>query len=290
MIAHAVFDLDGTLVDSVPLISEIIGAMLADRRSDLRVTPEAVRPYVTAGGRGMLEALLGDALGDIDSALAEFRARYAALPTPPSSLFPGVREGLEAIAGLGVGLAVWSNKPQPLCDKVIDDLGLRRLFAAVVGTGADVPLKPDPTGIDRALAIAGGRRARSCLVGDSALDHQAAMTAAVPAVMVTYGYGEAGETWPGAIRADAFSQVPAIVARLLLTDADEGVERSLENDSFIRGGRHLHRFAVPLPRCAGEDQASRRLNPPPFTGEGDPEGVEGAREQRTAPPATDALA
>ena len=215
--AHAVFDLDGTLVDSVPLISEILGAMLADRGLARRISPQAARPYVTVGGRGMLEALLGDELGDIDAALAEFRARYAALPTPPSCLFPGVREGLEAIAGLGLGLAVWSNKPQHLCDKVIDDLGLRPLFAAVVGTASDVPLKPDPIGFDRALAIAGGCRARSCLVGDSALDHQAAATACVPAVMVTYGYGEAGAHWPGAIRADAFSQVPDIVERLLVT-------------------------------------------------------------------------
>ncbi len=230
MRAYAVFDLDGTLVDSVPLISEILCAMLADRGSTLRVSPDNARPYVTVGGRGMLEALLGDTLGDIDGALTEFRARYAALPTPPSCLFPGVREGLETIAGLGLGLAVWSNKPQGLCDKVIDDLGLRRLFDAVVGTAADVPLKPDPIGFDRALAIAGGRRARSCLVGDSAFDHQAAMTAGVPAVMVTYGYGEAGAHWPGAIPADAFSQVPAIVERILLTNHGE-------RSCFSVGGR-----------------------------------------------------
>jgi phosphoglycolate phosphatase len=216
--AHAVFDLDGTLIDSVPLISEILSAMLADKGATRRISPQAARPHVTVGGRRMVEALVGDAWGDVDAALAEFRARYAALPTPPSCLFPGVREGLEAIAALGIGMSVWSNKPQGLCDKVIDDLGLRRLFGAVVGTSADVPLKPDVIGFDRALAIAGGSRGRSCLVGDSEPDHQAAAVAGVPAVMVGYGYGDADAAWPGAIRADAFSEVPAIVERLLLTD------------------------------------------------------------------------
>ncbi len=218
--AHAVFDLDGTLIDSVPLISGILSAMLADRGSARRISPRAAPPYVTIGGRGMVQALLGDTCGDLDGALAEFRARYAAAPTPPDCLFPGVREGLEAIADGGIGLAIWSNKPQGLCDKVIDELGLRRRFAAVVGTAADVPLKPDSTGFDRALAIAGGSRARSCLVGDSAPDYQAASAAGVPAVMVTYGYGEAGAAWPAAFRADAFSQVPAIVERLLASGRD----------------------------------------------------------------------
>ncbi len=217
--AHAVFDLDGTLVDSVPLISEILNAMLADRRSVTRISPEATRPFVTAGGRGMLQALLGDACGDVDSALAEFRARYAALPTPPTCLFPGVREGLVAIRDRGIGLAVWSNKPQGLCDKVIDDLGLTRLFDAVVGTAADVPLKPDPIGFDRALSIAGGRRDRSCLVGDSDPDYRTAAAVGAPAVMVTYGYGDAEADWPDAIRADTFWQVPAIVEHLLAVSA-----------------------------------------------------------------------
>jgi phosphoglycolate phosphatase len=218
--AHAVFDLDGTLIDSVPLISGIIDAMLAERGSTRRVSPETVRPYVTIGGRGMLQALVGEEWSDIDSALAEFRARYAALPTPESCLFPGVREGLAAVAELGFGLAVWSNKPQALCDKVVDELGLSRLFDAVVGTAADVPLKPDTTGFDRALTIGGGCRARSCLVGDSELDYRSAAAAGVPSVMVTYGYGEASADWPGAIRADRFSQVPAIVARLLAANRE----------------------------------------------------------------------
>ena len=201
----------------MPLISGILSDMLAERGAARRISPQAARPYVTVGGRGMVEALLGEECGDVDSALVEFRARYSALPTPPASLFPGVREGLAALADQGVGLAVWSNKPQGLCDKVIDDLGLRSLFAAVVGTGAGVPLKPDPVGFDRALAISGGCRARSCLVGDSELDYRAAVAAGVPAVMVAYGYGEVDASWPGADRADAFSQVPAIVERLLVT-------------------------------------------------------------------------
>ena len=112
----AVFDLDGTLIDSVPLCTEILNAMLADRGAAMPLSRADVRPHVTAGGRRMVSALLGSHCGDADAAIAEFRARYAALPTPPGSLFPGVRAGLAALRGLGVGLAIWSNTPQALCD------------------------------------------------------------------------------------------------------------------------------------------------------------------------------
>jgi phosphoglycolate phosphatase len=211
----AVFDLDGTLLDSVSLCTDILNAMLDDRGSARRVSCDEARPHVTAGGRAMVAALLGAACGDADAAVAEFRARYASMPTPPDSLFPGVREGLAALRAAGTDLAIWSNKPQALCDKVVADLALAGLFAAVVGTSAHVPLKPDPIGFDRALALAGGTRPHACFVGDSEADYAAARAVGVPVIMATWGYGEPGAAWAGACRVDAFHEIPPIVARLL---------------------------------------------------------------------------
>jgi phosphoglycolate phosphatase len=213
MNGHAVFDLDGALIDSVPLFTTILNAMLADRGHSRRVDDAAVRPHASAGGRAMASALLSGA--DVDRDLAEFRERYAALPTPQDCLYPGVRDGLAQLKTAGIRLALWSSKTQPLCDKVMSELGLTPLFDAIVGTSAEVPLKPDPTGLVLALSRAGGTRDRSCFVGDSEADYRCARAAGVAIVILTYGYGAPDQDYPGARLAHRFSDVPPIVEGIL---------------------------------------------------------------------------
>jgi phosphoglycolate phosphatase len=161
----------------------------------------------------MVAALMGSACDDLDQSLAEFRARYAATPTPPKSLYEGVEQGLRALKADDVGLAVWSNKPQALCEKVLTELGLSDLFDAVVGTARDVPHKPNPTGFDRALMLAGGERATSCFVGDTAIDHASARRVGVPFIWVTYGYGDAAP--PDALVASDFAQARILAFKIL---------------------------------------------------------------------------
>ena len=72
-----IIDLDGTLVDSAPLIAGIINQMLADRCSPRTVAPADARAFLTQGGSHLVTALLGPDLVDLDSDLADFRTRYA---------------------------------------------------------------------------------------------------------------------------------------------------------------------------------------------------------------------
>lgn len=214
-----VFDLDGTLVDTAPLIAGIVNAMLADRGDSRRVTARDTAPHVIAGAQAMMGAVLGIGPDEAPAAVTEFRAHYLATPTPKDCLYPGAREALETLAARGFALAVWSNKLQALCEKTLAELGLTDLFAAIVGTGPETPPKPDPAGFDLALARAGGRRDRCLYVGDSELDHQVATIAGVPMVMMTHGYGDYcgfdGSGAPGVVPAAAFAELPAIVEALL---------------------------------------------------------------------------
>lgn len=215
MSLHAVFDLDGTLVDSAVVFAEVVNAMLRDRRSAARVDAETARACVHLGGRGMVAALLGSDCGDQDEEIEVFRERYATIPTPKSSLYAGVSEGLAAIAQSGVRLSICSNKPQALCEKVLADLELIDLFDAVVGSGPGAPAKPHPAPFDQALQRAGGLRANSCLIGDESTDHMLARSVGVPFVLATYGYAAPGSSFDGALRADDFAAIPGLIARAL---------------------------------------------------------------------------
>lgn len=214
-----VFDLDGTLVDTAPLIANIVNAMLVERGESRRLTARDTAPHVIAGAQAMMKAVLGIGPDAVDAAVTEFRARYLATPTPQDCLYPGAQEALESLTGQGFALAVWSNKIQALCEKTLAELGLADLFAAIVGTGPETPPKPNPAGFDLALIRAGGRRDSCVYVGDSELDHQVATIAGVPMVMMTHGYGDYGDYrglgGRGVATAAAFAELPAIVEALL---------------------------------------------------------------------------
>jgi phosphoglycolate phosphatase len=209
-----VFDLDGTLVDSVGAIAAVVNDMRAER-SLTPLSPSEVRPYVTFGGAAMAEALLAEAWGDTGTALAVFRERYGTAPTPADSVYPGVRPALASLRESGIKTAVFSNKTQDLCEKVLGDLGLASLFAAIVGTGPDTPHKPDPTGYFQALTQAGGLAAPSCLVGDSEADEATAQRAGVPFIFAAWGYGRISADGAAPSRAESFADVPALVITTL---------------------------------------------------------------------------
>jgi phosphoglycolate phosphatase len=213
--ADAVFDLDGTLVDSVLICTDIVNAMLVDRQSDHRVSSADTRAYVSLGGARMMSGLLGRSCGDPEVEIGEFRSRYAARPTPEASLFPGVRRGLAELRDQRIRLTICSAKPQNLCEKVLADLGLADLFSAVVGSRQGAPCKPDPAHLDEVLARVGGCRTRACFIGDSEVDFDLAQRAGVPFILMTYGYASDVSDLSDAHTADHFHHVPGIVMSLL---------------------------------------------------------------------------
>jgi phosphoglycolate phosphatase len=209
-----IFDLDGTLVDSCMICVDILQTMLVERGSGHRIDPMAARAFMSQGGARMVSALLGPACGDPAQELAEFRRRYATRPTDPASLYPGVVEGLTRLADRGHRLAICSNKPQNLCEKVLADTGLDGLFDAVVGGRADLRAKPHPDLLVETLRLMGSD-ARDCLfIGDSELDHQVAQGADMPFYFLTYGYADADyRPLPGTAHDDFTSLTGALAGR-----------------------------------------------------------------------------
>lgn len=188
MVKHLIFDLDGTLVDSVGITMAIAGQMLASRGVAAAVCPVTTRAHVSAGGETMIAAVLGEHSSDPAAEIAEFRRIHAQTPTPPGTLFPHVAQVLQQLADAGFILSICSNKPQNLCEKVLRDLGIGHMFKAIVGSRVDVPRKPAPDLMNLTLHQLAADAIDCLFVGDSELDLKTSRHFDMRFILVEWGY------------------------------------------------------------------------------------------------------
>lgn len=187
------FDLDGTLVDSVPDLVRCVNAALVDVGAPA-VSQAQVRSWVGNGAARLLHRALTSRADGIApaaqhaSAMAVFNACYAAQPCLDSCLYPGVSTTLAALAAGGIPLGCVTNKPYRFVRPVLDALGLGDCFASLIGGDSTARLKPDPLPVQAALAELGVPATHSLLVGDSHIDMAAGQAAGVATIAVTYGY------------------------------------------------------------------------------------------------------
>jgi len=192
MTETVVFDLDGTLVDTLPDIEAAANAVLAaeGRRA---LTSEEVRQLIGSGGRVLMKNAFR-ATGEpgsealIETAFAAYIAAYEESPVAGSTPFPGVHDALERLSARGTRLAVCTNKPGHLAERVLDTFGLAGFFAGVVGGDTLAVRKPSPEPLLEAVARAGGMGRPAAMVGDSPIDADAARAASIPFIAVSFGY------------------------------------------------------------------------------------------------------
>ncbi len=186
---QVIFDLDGTLIDSARLTGMIIDSMLSDRGLPARADPALIRAMDAVGGEAMIAAVMGAHTCDPAADLTEFRDRHKLAATPADLAFPGVAEGLARLADNGIAMAICSNKPQYLCEKILSDLDLARYFQAIVGSAASRPRKPAADAVLLALDQLTADAASTLYCGDSLIDLQTASAAGLAMILVAWGYG-----------------------------------------------------------------------------------------------------
>lgn len=186
--ATIVFDLDGTLVDTAPDLTNALNDALI-RRGHHPIPQEAIRQAVGFGARVMIEDALrlAGADEDIDQMLAEFLVHYEANIAVESRPFPGAVGSLETLAAAGARLAVCTNKREYLSKKLLVELGLQHYFHSIAGRDTFAVSKPDPGHLTQVIAQAGGVPSRAIMVGDSDVDLRT-KDASVPAILVSFGY------------------------------------------------------------------------------------------------------
>jgi len=185
-----IFDLDGTLVDSLGDLADSMNAVLTKLGHPTHAGA-AYRHFVGDGivmlaRRALPAAARRDEL--IAECVAEMRAEYATRQTATTRPFPGVPEVLSELRRRGVLTAVLSNKPDRPSREIVDALLAFHPFDMVRGARPDVPLKPDPTA---ALDIAerlGVEASEAVFVGDTNIDMRTGCAAGMTAVGVTWGF------------------------------------------------------------------------------------------------------
>jgi phosphoglycolate phosphatase len=182
MIRLAVFDLDGTLVDSKRDLCLAVNHALRVVGLPER-SLEEVSSFVGEGAARLVERAVAPRLDLRDRALAAWREHYQEHLLDHTVLFPGIAA---LLARARFALAVHTNKPGQMARKILGGLGVGERFVDVVG-GDEAPRKPDPTGTRAILGRRGVAPSEAVLVGDSLIDLETAR--AVPLRFLAVGWG-----------------------------------------------------------------------------------------------------
>jgi phosphoglycolate phosphatase len=215
-----IFDLDGTLVDSVPDLRAALNQILRERGRRPLTSPQ-VKQMVGDGVPTLVARALAATGGDPSestAALPRFLQIYEANAAQLSRPYPGVPETLTELRRRGFRTAICTNKPQRATIAVLQGLGLLPLFDGIAGGDRFAVRKPDPGHLLKLMAELGASPAASAMIGDNENDAAAARAAAVPLVLMRYGYARVD---PVSLSADAllerFSELPSALDRLGLT-------------------------------------------------------------------------
>ncbi len=186
------FDLDGTLVDSLPDLTTTINQLRTDfNLSTLSISQ--VRNYVGDGARALVQRALPEGSFDQEK-LTSFLTYYQQNLCELSSPYPGIREMLEQLNEYP--LAVVTNKPQQMATELLESLELSKYFRFVLGGDSCAQKKPHPAPVLEALRQLKAEQQSSLMVGDHHTDIRAAKAAGVPACFCRWGYGNDGDENP----------------------------------------------------------------------------------------------
>jgi phosphoglycolate phosphatase len=187
-----IFDLDGTLVDTVhDLLHATNHSLSTIGRRPLRI--DEVRSFVGTGAMNLID-LGARATGQpVDQAkLLELRdaflAYYSDNIAVDSKMFDGLHALLDEANARGLKMGVCTNKVEHLSIKLLERLGLMPHFGAVVGGDTLPIMKPDPACYHEVARRLGVRTEDTLMFGDSETDIKTAQNAGVPVVAVTFGY------------------------------------------------------------------------------------------------------
>jgi len=188
-------DLDGTMLDTVEDLAIAVNHTLAEL-SLPALDLGLVRTFVGKGLANLVSRSLTAALGresDADflvRALPVYERHYERVNGQTTTIYPGVREGLQRLAAAGFPMACVTNKSKRFTGPLLERIGFARYFSLVLSGDSLPKKKPDPLPLTHAASHFGVAPEQMLMIGDSVNDAQAARAAGCPIFCVTYGYNE----------------------------------------------------------------------------------------------------
>ncbi|GGW24469.1 phosphoglycolate phosphatase [Vreelandella hamiltonii] len=187
------FDLDGTLIDSVPDLAVAVQQSMREMALPLP-DEQQVRHWVGNGAQVLVERALSWATssapepGLVEAALAAFMRHYAAAPNARTVLYPHVAQALQQLHDAGFTLALITNKPERFIAPILEHFELLALFAHCVGGDSLPEKKPSPAPLLHIARLLDVAPSACVMVGDSRHDIEAGKAAGFATVALPYGY------------------------------------------------------------------------------------------------------
>jgi phosphoglycolate phosphatase len=241
---HAViFDLDGTLVDTLPDLHVALNRVLKEEGLQT-LAPAETRLMIGGGARNLIESAFQKQQvaaegARVDAGFDRFLEYYGASTTVHSRPYSGVLETLTALSKSGIALGVCTNKPQDMTDQVLHGLQLAQFFGDAVIGGDALPIrKPDAGHLLAVVERTGRAPDKTIMVGDSETDVGAARNASIPVIAVDFGYTA---LTPEELKADIIiSHFDELLAALetLGCNADCPPVRNVRADKGLQRGSH----------------------------------------------------
>ena len=184
----AIFDFDGTLVDSKDAIAEATNFALEDCGFP-KMHPEQITGLVGLPLEYSLRQFLGEAATEetVNKLFLRYRARWLELEPGRLQLFPGMRELLDALKTESIEMAIATSKSLQGLERVMDTLELRAYFGSIVTNDLVTHGKPHPEMVEQILAHFDLPPAQAVMIGDTTYDLQMGKAAGVDTCAVTYG-------------------------------------------------------------------------------------------------------
>jgi phosphoglycolate phosphatase len=188
-IKAVIYDLDGTLVDSAPVVLDILNKLRMEMGlPSLKISK--IYELISLGGSELIIGALKVSGSDVDYYLAEFRRLYFERNTKIESIYPNVIRALNILCGNGIKLAICSNKPRILVDKVLTDTNMGKFFDCVLAGDDLKTKKPSPANLNWCLGALDVAHDEAFFVGDSTVDQRAALNADIRFAFFQCGYND----------------------------------------------------------------------------------------------------
>ena len=185
-----IFDLDGTLVHSVPDMHYAINKTLKEYNLKI-ISEETLQTFVGEGMLSLAKKVVDFCGGDknlYDIIFNSYRKNYSEQPYKYSSLMPGVMEALNFFYERNIAMGICTNKRQFVTEDLIEKMNLKKYFSVIIGARDNIPLKPLPDMV--LLAMQGFKSTETSffMVGDTSNDIDAAKAANIKSIAIRGGY------------------------------------------------------------------------------------------------------